>query len=141
MVPPTPAPIVIPVKAPKPVVHRPAPTRTVVIRPFGEGSIALSKGLKSQVWRLALEVKAQKYKSVELAGYTDNVFTPAFDLLVIKYRANAVMNQLNLDLKKLKVKGVSVTIVPGVTISLVDANTTAKSRALNRRVVATLRTH
>ena len=79
------------------------------------------------------------YRSVQLAGYTDNVFTPSFDLMLIKDRANSVMNRLNIDLKALKVTAVKVTIVQGLTIQLVDANTTAKSRALNRRVVATLR--
>ena len=138
VVPPTPKPIVIPVSAPKPV-HRPAPTRTVMIKPFSEGSIALTKALKDQVWKLALEVRAKKYKSVQLAGYTDNVFTPAFDLLLVQYRANAVMKQLSVDLKKLKVTGVKIVIVPGLTIALVDSNATAKSRAFNRRVVATLR--
>jgi len=86
-----------------------------------------------------LEIKKMGYKSVTLAGYTDNVFTPTFDALLVQNRAYAVELMLNIDLKKLKVKGVNVSVVPGLTVQLVNLNTTVSSRALNRRVVATLR--
>lgn len=135
----TPAPVVIPVSAPKPKPHPVAATRTVVIKPFAEGSFKLTKVLKLQVRHLAIQIKRHHYRSVSLAGYTDNVFTPAFDLMLIQNRAEVVFRQLSRDLRAMKVSGVRIAIIPGLTIQLVDANTTAKSRALNRRVVATLK--
>jgi len=98
-----------------------------------------AKPLKLQVKRLAIQIKRHHYQSVSLAGYTDNVFTPAFDLMLIQNRAEVVLRQLSSDLRSLKVSSVNISIIPGLTIQLVDANATAKSRALNRRVVATLK--
>jgi outer membrane protein OmpA-like peptidoglycan-associated protein len=117
----------------------PLPTRTFVVKSFAEGSSALTKKLKTQVAHLAALIKRLGYHQVQLAGFTDNVFTPAFNALVIQLRAAAVQRQLLADLAALKVTGVSVTIVPGATITLVSANSTPQSRALNRRVVATLK--
>ncbi len=160
-----PPPIVIPVsppKAPHPPkpepkpIHKPKPThekhvpkaphpeqrtRTVVIRPFSPGSWTLSKSLKAQVWGLAELVKHQHYRSVTLEGFTDNVFTPALDAVLVQSRAEAVDVQLAADFAALRIHGVKVTVVQGVAIQLVSLNTTAKSRALNRRVIAILRAH
>ncbi len=47
--------------------------------------------------------------------------------------------QLSVDLTGLHVHGVVITVVPAPSIVLVATNTTAKGRAANRRVVATLR--
>ena len=160
-----PPPIVIPVSPPKAPhqpkpkpkpIHKPKPThekhvpkaphpehrtRTVVIRPFSPGSWTLSKSLKAQVWGLAELVKHQHYRSVTLEGFTDNVFTPALDAVLVQSRAEAVDVQLAADFAALKIHGVKVIVVQGVAIQLVSLNTTAKSRALNRRVIATLRAH
>ena len=110
----------------------------MAIKPFAEASHTLTKPLLAQVWRLALSIKRQHYTTVTLTGYTDNVFTPAMDALVIRERSLAVSRQLQFDLGRLKVRWVTITIAPGVTIPLVTLNTTPSSRALNRRVVATL---
>ena len=152
-----PPPIVIPVSPPKPPnkpkpkpkpthkkvvppAPRPAPSiRTIVIRPFAQGSWSLSKSLRAQVWRLAELIKRLRYHSVTLAGYTDNVFTPALDAVLIQSRAEAVKVQLAADFAALRVRGVQVSVVQGLSIQLVSLNATVKSRALNRRVVATLR--
>ena len=124
-----------PVRKPKPQIPRP---KSVAIKPFAEASHTLTKPLLAQVWRLALSIKRQHYTTVTLTGYTDNVFTPAMDALVIRERSLAVSRQLQFDLGRLKVRRVTITIAPGVTIQLVTLNTTPSSRALNRRVVATL---
>jgi outer membrane protein OmpA-like peptidoglycan-associated protein len=79
------------------------------------------------------------YKTVTLSGYTDNVFTAAFNTTLNQNRAVAVSAQLALDLSTLKNSSVSVSIVPGYSVVLVGNNTTAKGRAQNRRVVATLK--
>jgi outer membrane protein OmpA-like peptidoglycan-associated protein len=133
-----PAPIVIP-NNPSPPPPAPPKTRNVTIVPFGEGSYSLTVKLKSQVRALALIIKQKHYHSVTLAGYTDNVFTPAFNLVLIQNRATVVMNELKKDLKALRVNGVTISIAPGTSFVLVSTNTTAQGRALNRRVVATLR--
>ena len=136
-----PPPVVIRVSPSKPV-HKPRPhlprAKSVAIKPFAEASHTLTKPLLAQVWRLALSIKRQHYTTVTLTGYTDNVFTPAMDALVIRERSLAVSRQLQFDLGRLKVRWVTITIAPGVTIQLVTLNTTPSSRALNRRVVATL---
>ena len=138
-----PPPIVIkvsptkPTKPAKPAPKLPRP-RDVAIKPFAEASHALTKPLIAQIWRLALFIRRVHYTAVTLTGYTDNVFTPAMDSLIIRERSLAVSQRLQFDLARLKVRGVTVTIAPGVTIELVTLNTTPSSRALNRRVVATL---
>ncbi|MHB8335110.1 MAG: hypothetical protein ACYDEH_09505 [Acidimicrobiales bacterium] len=136
-----PPPVVIRVSPSKPV-HKPKPRlprpKNVVIKPFAEASNRLTKPLLAQVWRLALSIKRQHYTAVTLTGYTDNVFTPAMDALVIRERSLAVRRQLQFDLGRLKMRRVTITIAPGITIQLVTLNTTPLSRALNRRVVATL---
>jgi outer membrane protein OmpA-like peptidoglycan-associated protein len=126
-----------PVKVPSspPVV---AKDRVVVIAPFGEGSYKLTKKLKQQVMALAREVKSSHYRYVELTGYTDNVFSPAFNLVLNQNRARIVSLELITDLKSLKVTGVTIQILTGTTINLVSTNSTAQGRAGNRRVEATL---
>ncbi len=111
---------------------------SVIIKPFAEASHTLTRPLRAQVWRLALAIKRRHYTAVTLTGYTDNVFTPAMDTLLIRERSFAVSQQLRLDLGQLKVDHVTITIAPGLTIQLVTLNTTPSRRALNRRVVATL---
>ena len=127
-----PKPVVVPVNAPK------APARTVTVSPFPEGSYALGAKLKRQVMVMAEAIKSAGYKTVSLTGYTDNVFTPAFNALLELNRAKAVSLQLSVDLTGLHVHGVVITVVPAPSIVLVATNTTAKGRAANRRVVATL---
>jgi outer membrane protein OmpA-like peptidoglycan-associated protein len=129
----TPAPITI-VNAPPPV-----PPTTFTIKSFGEGSYKLTAKLKKQVHALALKIKAGRYHRVELAGYTDNVFTPALNAVLTQNRAAVVSTALKKFLKALHVKNVKIVIVSGVTITLVTLNTTPQFRAENRRVVATLR--
>ena len=129
-----PKPVVITVNPPKP----PPRAITMTVSPFPEGSYALSAKLRTQVLKVARAVRAARIRTVSLTGYTDNVFTPAFNALVELNRAKAVALQLGVDLNKLHVHGVTITVVPAPTIVLVATNATAKGRAANRRVVATL---
>ena len=130
------------VVAPAPVVvvnnPPPAPPTTFTIKSFGEGSFKLTAKLKKQVRALALKVRAGHYKVVTLTGFTDNVFTASLNVVLTQNRAAVVASELQKDLKVLKVGGVTIRIVPGVTITLVTSNTTPQGRAENRRVVATL---
>ncbi|MFI5036744.1 MAG: hypothetical protein ACHQFZ_11150, partial [Acidimicrobiales bacterium] len=112
---------------------------TFSIKPFPEGSYALGRHLLAQVEQLAREVKHGGYRSVELRAFTDNVFTAAFNAVLNQSRAQAVATQLGLDLAALKDTGVKITIVTGLSVVLVSANATARGRAANRRVVATLK--
>jgi outer membrane protein OmpA-like peptidoglycan-associated protein len=88
---------------------------------------------------MALTIQKSHYKTITLAAYTDNVFTPAFNVTLNQNRAEAVLARLSQDLKTLKVSKVTITIVPGSSVVLVANNATAKGRAQNRRVVATLK--
>jgi outer membrane protein OmpA-like peptidoglycan-associated protein len=117
----------------------PPPERTISIEPFGEGSYALSPKLEKEIQRMALTIQKRHYKTVDLTGYTDNVFTPAFNVTLNQNRALAVSARLSLDLQTLNVSGVVISIVPGYGVVLVATNTTAQGRAENRRVVATLK--
>ncbi|MGC8511052.1 MAG: hypothetical protein ACP5PB_09310 [Acidimicrobiales bacterium] len=136
---PRPKPVARPAPKPRPKpVPRPAPARSIVIKPFTEGSYSLTKPLMAQVWRLATLIKRLRYRSVTLTGYTDNVFTPAMDAVLIHERAVAVLHRLSRDLRKLRIANVRLSIGSGTSIQLVSLNTTAARRALNRRVVATL---
>lgn len=128
---------------PKPIVIKvnppPTPTISMTVKPFAEGSYALTKRLKAQVMKIARAIRKAHYRVVSLTGYTDNVFTAAFDVVLDINRANAVDRQLQVDLTKLRVTGVVITVVSAATIVLVATNATAKGRAANRRVVATLK--
>jgi outer membrane protein OmpA-like peptidoglycan-associated protein len=117
----------------------PPPPLTITIEPFAEGSYALSAKLKTEVHKLAMTIKKFHYKTVALTGYTDNVFTAAFNVSLNQNRAQAVSALLFQDLQTLKDTGATITIVPGYSVVLVGTNTTAKGRAENRRVVATLK--
>ncbi len=86
-----------------------------------------------------MAVKSNHYKAVDLAAYTDNVFTPAFNATLNVNRAQTVATQLSIDLVTLKDTGVTITIVAGNSVVLVSNNATAKGRATNRRVVASLK--
>jgi outer membrane protein OmpA-like peptidoglycan-associated protein len=86
-----------------------------------------------------MTIKKFHYKTVALTGYTDNVFTAAFNVSLNQNRAQAVSALLFQDLQTLKDTGATITIVPGYSVVLVGTNTTAKGRAENRRVVATLK--
>ena len=109
--------------------------------PFAEGSIVLTPALDDQIAAIAAQVKVKKYHVVDITGYTDNVFTPAFNQTLNQNRAVAVVAQLTADLAAMHVTGVTVTIVttPTSYVFQPDSNVTAQGRAFNRRVVATLK--
>ena len=124
----------------------PAPPATVVrsVVPFDEGSDVLTPSLDAQIQAIATLVVSKKYHVVDLTAYTDNVFTPAFNLALNQNRAMAVETQLQADLMTAHASGVSVVIVapastPSTTSFQPDSNVTAQGRAYNRRVVATLK--
>jgi outer membrane protein OmpA-like peptidoglycan-associated protein len=108
---------------------------------FAEGSVNLSPTLDRQIAEIAARVKTKHYHVVDLTGYTDNVFTPAFNQTLNQNRAVAVESQLTADLVALHVVGVTVSIVttPSAFVYVPIANVTAPDRAHNRRVVATLK--
>jgi outer membrane protein OmpA-like peptidoglycan-associated protein len=95
--------------------------------------------LIKEIQQMAQTIQKSHYKTITLTGYTDNVFTPAFNVTLNQNRASAVLTRLSLDLRALKVVGVTVSIVPGYSVVLVATNATAQGRAENRRVVATLK--
>ena len=66
----------------------------MTIEPFGEGSYALSAKLKTEIQQMARTIQQNHYKNVNLTGYTDNVFTAAFNATLNQNRAEAVSTQL-----------------------------------------------
>ena len=88
---------------------------------------------------MAQTIKKMHYTVVQLASYTDNVFSPTFNVTLNQNRATAVQTQLLSDLAALHAQKVSIAIVPGSVAVQLASNTTAKGRASNRHVVATLR--
>jgi outer membrane protein OmpA-like peptidoglycan-associated protein len=118
---------------------KPLANVTLSIAPFAEGSFALTTKLKSEIEAMAVAIKKSHFKTVDLTGYTDNVFTPAFNTTLNLNRAKAVSARLTLDLVALNDSVVSILIVPGFTVVLAGTNMTAQGRAQNRRVVAVLK--
>jgi outer membrane protein OmpA-like peptidoglycan-associated protein len=118
---------------------QPPADENVTIAPFAEGSFSLTTKLKSEVQAMALAIKKSHFTTVDLTGYTDNVFTPAFNTTLNLNRAKAVAAKLTADLATLGDLGVVITIVPGYSAVVVSTNTTAAGRAQNRRVVAVLK--
>jgi outer membrane protein OmpA-like peptidoglycan-associated protein len=88
---------------------------------------------------MAASIKKEHFTTVDLTGYTDNVFTPTFNTTLNLNRAKAVANRLTLDLTALGDLGVAINIVPGYSVVVVSTNATAAGRAKNRRVVAVLK--
>ena len=117
----------------------PPATISISVGPFAEGSYSLSKKLVKQVADLARVVKSRRYKSVDLAGYTDNVFSPVFNQTLNQSRASVVEALLVADLSALGDSKVTITIVVGGPLIVTASNATAKGRAANRRVIATLK--
>jgi outer membrane protein OmpA-like peptidoglycan-associated protein len=95
--------------------------------------------LKAEIEQMAKTIQKNHYKTISLTGFTDNVFTAAFNVTLNQNRAQTVLTRLLLDLQVLKITGVEVTIVPGYSVVLVATNATANGRSQNRRVVATLK--
>jgi OmpA-OmpF porin, OOP family len=124
-------------KPPQP--PKPPANQNVTISPFAEGSYTLTTKLKAEVQAMAVSIKKSKFTTVDLTGYTDNVFTPAFNTTLNLNRAKAVAAKLTADLATLGDLGVVITIVPGFSVVVVSSNATAAGRAQNRRVVAVLK--
>jgi len=126
---------------PPPPPPPPPPTVTMSVVPFAEGSVVLTPALDNQIAAIAARVKSMKYHVIDVTGYTDNVFTPAFNQTLNQSRASAVVAQLTSDLAALHVTGVTVDIVTNPTsyVFQTGPNVTAQNRAINRRVVATLK--
>ncbi len=118
---------------------KPPANQNVTVAPFAEGSFTLTTKLKSEVQAMAVSIKKNHFTTVDLTGYTDNVFTAAFNTTLNLNRAKAVAAKLTADLATLGDLGVVITIVPGYSVVVVSTNATASGRAKNRRVVAVLK--
>jgi uncharacterized repeat protein (TIGR02543 family) len=75
---------------------------------FAKNSSALSKRLKNQVKRLALTIRAKKYHSVTLYGYTATTGLRSLNFALSRARATTVATYLRAQLRILKVKGVTI---------------------------------
>jgi outer membrane protein OmpA-like peptidoglycan-associated protein len=68
----------------------------------------LSIALKNQIDRIALTVKAKKYSTVTLYGYTAATGLVSLNMSLSRARAQHVAQFLRLRLNALRVKGVSI---------------------------------
>ena len=117
------------------------PTRRFVIDRFPEGSYQLTPVLDRQVRAIAEVIRRDGYRHVTITGYTDNVFTPAFNSLLDEMRARSVGDLLRTELGALGVRGVGLAETSSRSSGSVASNTTAAGRARNRRVVVIVTVH
>jgi hypothetical protein len=75
---------------------------------FAKNSSMLSASLRSQVRHLASTVKAKKYHSVLLFGYTATTGLQSLNVALSRARAKGVANYLREELRALNVKGVFI---------------------------------
>jgi uncharacterized repeat protein (TIGR02543 family) len=75
---------------------------------FRKNSSSLSIALKNQIDRIALTVKAKKYSTVTLYGYTAATGLVSLNMSLSRARAQHVAQFLRLRLNALRVKGVSI---------------------------------
>jgi outer membrane protein OmpA-like peptidoglycan-associated protein len=128
-----------------PVVH-PAVHAVVALSPFGVKSSALTTTLESQVSALASEIKINHDTKIALVGYSGDLTTAnqsneaawAASLKLSQQRANAVKEDLTLQLALLGVTRFSITAVGSGAAISPSSNATASDQARNRKVVATI---
>lgn len=87
--------------------HKPV-TLFGAVGAFKKNSSTLSLALKNQVDRIALTVKAKKYLTVTLYGYTAATGLASLNMSLSRARAQHVAQFLRLRLNALRVKGVSI---------------------------------
>jgi outer membrane protein OmpA-like peptidoglycan-associated protein len=127
------------------VVH-PAVHAVVALSPFGVKSSALTTTLESQVSALASEIKINHDTKIALVGYSGDLTTAnqsneaawAASLKLSQQRANAVKEDLTLQLALLGVTRFSITAVGSGAAISPSSNATASDQARNRKVVATI---
>ncbi len=119
-----------------------APTGAVVkvsLRPFAQNSATLSASLKHQIAELARRIRTDKASIVDLVGFTDDGAGRIQAISISRARALVVKRYLANVLRSLDVKNVTIRAVGDGTSDPVASNTTAAGRALNRRVLASIR--
>jgi len=106
------------------------PTGPVTISPFAYKSSALTAAMKTQIRALAILVKTDSFRTINLAGFTNPPESTNDEKLGLQ-RALAVANNLVLQLNSLGVHGVTITESYG-------GSTRTGNPTANRRVVASL---
>ncbi len=94
---------------------------------FAKDSTALTAGLKQQVARLALAIKAKGYTKVTLYGYAASTDSVALDRAISAARATSVAAYLRNKLSALKVRDVAIS-------SAGEGDAAGKSAESNSRV-------
>ncbi len=102
---------------------------------FASGKSDLSSASDPQLGKAADFMKRFPETSVEIAGYTDNVGSPAKNKALSLQRAQAVRKAL---VERFGIAAERVTAKGYGIASPVASNATAEGRAANRRVVATV---
>jgi uncharacterized repeat protein (TIGR02543 family) len=87
--------------------HKPV-TLFGAVGSFKKNSSSLSLALKNQIDRIALTVKAKKYSTVTLYGYTATTGLVSLNMSLSRARAQHVAQFLRLRLNALRVKGVTI---------------------------------
>jgi hypothetical protein len=76
---------------------------------FATNSATLTSNLKTQILRLAVLTKTGHFKAEALYGYTNNSGSVASQVAISSRRANVVAAYLRAELRRMHVKGVTVT--------------------------------
>ncbi len=94
---------------------------------FATNSATLTSNLKTQILRLAVLTKTGHFKAETLYGYTNNSGSVASQVAISSRRANVVAAYLRAELRRMHVKGVTVT-------SAGEGTVTSGSGTTGRRV-------
>jgi outer membrane protein OmpA-like peptidoglycan-associated protein len=97
---------------------------------FVTGSPTLQPQERAQLQSVAVILKAHPGARVTIAGYTDNVGSPAANLMLSKQRADRVRNEL----MAMGVNGSRLTAEGYGEANPIGDNRTAAGRAMNRRI-------
>jgi outer membrane protein OmpA-like peptidoglycan-associated protein len=116
-----------------------ASATSVALRPFAQNSWNLSSKLKQQIANLAKTIRSDNASLVALVGFSDSGSSHAGSLAISRDRAVVVKNYLASVLRALNYRGVTIQAIGEGVADPVASNATATGRALNRRVVASIR--
>lgn len=115
----------------------PAPTRTIALHPFVQGSAALSPTVKRQVANLAKTMAATGENLVALSGTCSEPQTSTNTVALTLSRARSVRRLLSHELSALNIPNVTIDVINPVATVTTSTNATPAKLACSDEIVAT----